>query len=233
MTAVHRLIETIPDRADRMRDPALLPADVVRLSTAACIRPAKGPVMAARAAASAALAAGAGVSAAAAMRLRIEQHWRPGGEDIIIVPDMVPRALPTLPFVRHAVETYLDLRGNPTCGPLLASKSGHEVIHSRLRYGLTQVGIALGLRGNRLWDELQHFFKKSLGDAPNNEAVAYLAGRLTRFADSPGAPQVPMAELRRILFAAHPCRPPRGAISMPRPAILRAKAAICRRPPRA
>lgn len=133
---VEALVEIRDNRSEKADDPVLLPGDALRLShwtTGVCMG--RGPVLAARAAAAAAFAGGAHVSASAAARTRIETHWLSqapelhflhDGGDIVIVPDVVPRSMPLLPYVRHAVEEYLALRPTPRKDPF-SCRVRHEL----------------------------------------------------------------------------------------------------------
>lgn len=204
---VERLIEIETDRDRRSPDPELTPADVVRLSTAALINfEGKGLELAARAAAYAALAAGAHVGMRAALRMRIETHWRPNGTETIIVPDKQSRVMPLLPFVRHAVEYYLKLRGNPKSGPLLVNATDLPADRESMRLTMSQIAIALGLRGDRLCAELLLFFRRCFANS-DHPAVRWLTGRCTRLSKSMPQP-LSLDELRDALFAAHPLSGP-------------------------
>jgi hypothetical protein len=220
-STVERLVEIPHERALRAADPVLLPADVVRLAcleTGVCRG--RAVLLAARSASLMALAAAAHVNSAAAARMRIEKHWRPtetglefgpDGGDIILVPDPVLRPMPLLPFVRHAVEVYLKLRGNPTEGPLFASRTGRTTTSGELRLGVASVGKLLGLRGDRLWHNLIMFFERALDSESDRVAAGHLMGRYSR-RDNAAPPEaqepVRMRQLRRILEAAHPLSGP-------------------------
>lgn len=222
---VEALLEIRDDRSERLDDPVLLPGDALRLShwtTGVC--QARGRVLSARAAATAALACGAHVSASAAARMRIETHWLPqapglrflhDGGDIVVVPDAVPRLMPLLPYVRHAVEEYLALRGNPTEGPLFVSSTGDVTEEKELRKALAGVGKLLGVKGNRLWHNLHMFFERGLDGETDRIAVGHLTGKFTWRRDRPGPEEarapVDMATLRRILEATHPLAGPAKA----------------------
>jgi hypothetical protein len=180
--AIEHLIDI--DHASLASLPVMLPSDVVRFCTIQ--RAKKETALCARAAACAALAAGAHAGPYAMSRMLIEIHWRPEGKDVVIIPDKIERPMPLLPFVRHAVEAYLKLRGNPTAGPLLVTADGKPAQAQGLLQGLGATARLFGMKGNNIFDKLHAFFERQLDAEPDRIAVDYMTGRFTYFSKDSG-----------------------------------------------
>lgn len=213
---VNELLPPPTGLADLAVVAAVSPADALRLSRSGTYLNTTRQ-RAARFGAFAALAGGAGAGYRAAGRMDRYLHWRPKGrEDMVIIPEAVPRPVPILPFVAEAVEEMLSHRKDDLPW-LFLNENGSPLRFGANSFccGLHNLGGQIGVSGTSMFRALIALFDDCFADEKNGldekdlEAVAAMTGALDLLDDfDPRRQKVSDTRAKRVLQRCHPLSGP-------------------------
>jgi hypothetical protein len=158
-----------------------------------------------------ALAAFARVGMSAAVRMRV-RHWMPGGEEIVIIHDPLPRPVPVLPLLRHTIEAYLAVRPDAKDGEdwLFVNRFGNPCTVASFLRQMSVMGNLLGVRSDVMAKSFMVFFDRCFEKESDRTSVIALRGRASEVFDDPvRADKVcSIGRLREVLRRNHPLAGP-------------------------
>lgn len=208
---VDTLLEPVRKIGDQTEVVYLEPADAYRLTLPQTYR-FTSRRRARRYAAFAAICAGARVEYRVAERLTRTEHWRPGGRNVLIVPESVPRPVPILPFVDRAVSEMLEDRRDDDNPLMFLYDHGTPMRHGHSSFilGLYAFGRQIAVGGTSMYRALLRMFDDCIDDEQaDREAASVLSGNRYLVRDfDPTTDEVSDRRLKKVLFERHPLSRP-------------------------